>query len=508
MRRIQKISLYLFKEGISPEDSLKEDLSFNVYGKIPNSKYIIKQSLPYSPPWAIFLDLEVKAQRADAVLFVPCTESQWIAICFGNGHNLLDKNKIVNDFGLITALNMLDKNKIKSSDISNPSDHSKKKRVQTPRDSNLKGHDIDYYGDILKKITGKTKEEYKDLSKSINASVDNIAINTNKPAEELKELCASIFEIFRKEDYKNNFPEVFYINPIRDSEKVKQLNEVLLEHLNARDQEIYLDIPEIIDFQDIHEFNISFKDRAKHRISTLDIKEFYNLLEGNREITLEDIKRWILVLLDENRNREKEFNIFRCLVFDYENENETYHFSDGRWYSLNSSYLTKLNSIQEFKVDKINNRGILPYHHNNEEEYNQQLAKSLEAILLDRQLIPMGGYDKIEPCDVFCLSENKKNIFVHVKRKHKSSSGLSHLFAQGDNSLTLLNNRNEQFIDGLKQTLKDEFHENYKSVVHFLIIGNSIPLFSKMSLLKTIDQIRSKGAEVFWSIIDEENTTG
>ncbi len=82
---------------------------------------------------------------------------------------------------------------------------------------------------------------------------------------------------------------------------------------------------------------------------------------------------------------------------------------------------------------------------------------------------------------------------------------MSHLFEQGSVSLTLLNSRNKKFLKGVKE-LKGDFDESLPVVVHYLIVGDkendSIPLFARISLFKTIGEIRSKGGEIFWSVVD------
>ena len=98
-------------------------------------------------------------------------------------------------------------------------------------------------------------------------------------------------------------------------------------------------------------------------------------------------------------------------------------------------------------------------------------------------------------------------MFVHVKRKHGGSSGLNHLFQQGSVSLTLLNSGDEKFLRGVRE-LKIDFKESLPALVHYVIIvdrpGDSIPLFAKISLFKTIKEIQSKRSEICWSIVSPQ----
>ena len=55
-----------------------------------------------------------------------------------------------------------------------------------------------------------------------------------------------------------------------------------------------------------------------------------------------------------------------------------------------------LKEIDKVRTDEINGHGLPAYQHENENEYNLKLSKELDGYCLDRQLIPMQGYDKIE----------------------------------------------------------------------------------------------------------------
>lgn len=498
-----KPSFFLLKENSTPKDSLKEEHQslLEEYKEQEGWKIVIQNNKSYKPDWGKYLNIDVIVSSASAVLFIKSGQ-RWFAVCFGYGHNLLDTDQYVENFGLITTLNMLDKDKIKSTDIFSPSDHPKQKRTQTVSDSSLQGHDIDSFSHILKKITGKTKDQYRELSKTISSSRESIKINIQKEVQTLGDLCLKLYNIFKKEDYKTNFPEVFYVQPVRDNSIITELNHELLKKINQKSEEVYFDLPELVDFQDIEKFQINIKDRENHFIEDLHITEFYKLIPNNKKsIVLKNLKNWQVSLLDNNENKKYTFSLLKCFVFDCKFETFDYHFSHGRWYSLNQKFMDKLHHIKNYMKDSICNKSIPDYEHQNENEYNEHLAKKLSATLLDRKCIQIAGYDKIEPCDVFLVSNDQNNVFIHVKIKHKGSSGLSHLFQQGNVSLTLLNNRNKKFIEGIKKNIPN-FNTNLKSIVHYLIISNTpnIPLFSQISLFKSINDIESKRAEVHWSL--------
>ena len=507
------MSIFLLKEGVSPEEALKEEprKKLEDFGKIPEWKLVFKGRPPLPPDWAEPLDIEVATSTAGAVLFIK-RENSWFAACFGYGHNFLDKNEVIGDFGLRTALNALDKDKIKSSDVFSPSDHSKQRRTQTVADSSLQGHDIDGFSHILKRITGRVQKRYEELFKTITASSESIKISVPGNVDEWDRICSEIYDIYSGDECKENFPEVFHLRPIEDREKECELFERLLEEINRQSGKVCLEIPELIDFQETNDFRISVKDGKKHPFSCedLDIGSFYQVVsELGKMVKLEDLRKWELILLDVNGRDKTGFRLLQCLVFECELAvGQEYHFSHGRWYGINQEFSRQLKEIDGFLTDKINGRGLPAYRHENENEYNRELSETLDGDCLDRRLIPMQGYDKVELCDVLLVEskagDRHKNMFVHVKRKHGGSSGLSHLFQQGSVSLTLLNSGDRNFLEGVKN-LKGDFNEFLPAVVHYLIVGDkpndSIPLFARISLFKTIREIRSKGGEICWSVV-------
>ena len=493
------MSIFLLKETISPEEALKEKNREKLkdFKKISSWKVVAGENTPVVPDWAHCIGIDVKNLSASAVLFIR-ENNRWFAACFGYGHNFLDKSKMVTDFGLRTALNALDKDRIKSSDVFSPSDHSKQRRTQTVRDSSLLGHDMDGFSHILKRITGRAKEQYEELFKTITASSKSIKISVPKNIAEWEKICSQLHAIYSGNECEENFPEVFHLYPVGDKNTEDELFQDLIEKINGQSEKVYLDIPELIDFQETGKFKISLKDRRRRQPFSFDefyIESLYQVVSDlGRTVELEDLRKWELILLDVNENVKKSFQLLQCLVFECKHDGgRDYHFSHGRWYGINLEFSRQLKEINEVRTDEINGHGLPTYQHKNENEYNSDLSEELGGCCLDGKLIPMQGYDKIELCDVLLIGGTadaarknaRKNVFVHVKRKHGGSSGLSHLFQQGSVSLTLLNSGDKNFLKGIKK-LKSDFDESLPAVVHYLIVGDkpndSIPLFARISL--------------------------
>ena len=425
------LSIRLLKKNFLAQDCLKENGQLE---DMHGGKLIVKSVPPKILPWAKYLNQDLSQSNHSALFFLDINvgtkekpEKRLFAISFGYGHHLLLSNVSERRFGIIVALNALDKNQLKSSDVFAPSEHSKQKRTQTTRGSNLQGHDFDGYSHILKKITGKVKEEYKHLCKKITAS-ENIKIYTNKPANQLDDLCWELWSLYNKKDYEINFPEFMYIQEVKDNSLIEKLDNKLIGAIQNESDELYLDVPDLIDFQEISYYRFKLKDRKNHpEEESLEISNFYKLTK-NIDLDLKKIRSFELCLLDENSSSKRQFSLYNTFVYDCimnEGENgEKYHLSHGNWYEIENSFFEQLKDLERYKKTKIMNHEIPEFRrstHKNEEGYNRDFSESIgsdQCYLLDRDCIHIRGYDKIEACDVLLLAnEINENYFIHVKRK-------------------------------------------------------------------------------------------
>ena len=221
------MSIFLLKETISPEEALKEKNREKLkdFERISPWKVVVGENTPVVPDWADCIGIDVTISSASAVLFIR-ESNRWFAACFGYGRNFLDESKVAADFGLRTALNALDKDRIKSSDVFSPSDHSKQRRTQTVSDSSLLGHDIDGFSHILKRITGRVKKQYEELFKTISASSRSIKISVPKNIAEWESICSELHVIYSGDECEKNFPEVFHLYPVGDKNTRKFANSV------------------------------------------------------------------------------------------------------------------------------------------------------------------------------------------------------------------------------------------------------------------------------------------
>jgi uncharacterized protein (TIGR04141 family) len=140
-----------------------------------------------------------------------------------------------------------------------------------------------------------------------------------------------------------------------------------------------------------------------------------------------------------------------------------------------------------------------------EGDWNKRACKGWkEAALLDKSNpLHGGGGSRIEPADILTTG----GLFGHAKRRDKSSSGLSHLFAQGVVAARLIKQDSEfrkkvakcipASHNGLAKKLNGTSFDARKWTVGYIILGadvarpaETLPFFSKVNLRGAVQQLK------------------
>jgi uncharacterized protein (TIGR04141 family) len=533
----RNFSVFLLKEGYNENNALKDDHNLQKCidaNRLPEKSILyIMDSVPKPPWWKNYFGVsdDLFQSLKSAILFVP-TEERCFAFTFGHSRHSLKDTSYEYDFGLIITLNCLDPEKLQSTDILEPG-IARRQRIQTPVDSSLTYFDFDSNSDIIKKLTGKVKSEYFELFDKITGA-ESLHISINRQPNELPELCAKLLQLYSKEDYKTEFPDIHNIRPVKDPEKVQELNLQLLEAIKEKNEKILLTIPDIVDYEKIAK--IVFLHNSKRndkKLQDASMDTFYEFLVDN-EFKLQEIdeiktlkESYHMQLEDENGVSLKKFNILKCLLFDVETENkQTYHFCEGNWYIVNKNYLEKIQNNLDpyFEHNSLTSYSSIHKDLNGkncEAKYNKDVAKRIDAICLDKTTIHPNGQTQVEPCDIYEVKDNT-SVFYHVKRFTDSKS-CSHHFNQGVNSIELLmlepessrkmeqlirdNNETNQNLENLLKPLRDK--KNYK-VIYAIITAKDInnksenlPLFSRISLMRCLNSLKLMKVEAAYTYIED-----
>ena len=539
MSKTHPFSIYLLRKGYDSSNSLKDDSKLKNDFKADNlpdgADLFVLDGRRYPPWWVKYFGIQgdIRQSTKGALVFIKVGD-RCFALSFGHAYHNLEDECYEYDFGILVTLNSIDPNKLKSTDAFEP-DSARRRRVQLPVYSGLTFFDFDRDSMILKSLTGAVKDKYEEKFGYVTGS-SSLKIKSTVDSEELPELLQDLLGLYESKEYKENFPDVLSIEPIKNPRIINKLCEKLIDSLRDKSEDTYLAIPEIIDDY------ISTKSKFSGVKGTgvgqlyddIRVENYYDHLE-RKGFSLDSIDRNILKkhkidILDENGSNPKSYNIMKCLVFDtiiedeegMENEEGAYYLSDGNWYKVEKDYVKKLKKeLDECYKDP---QPQLPdYKHKNEGEYNKSVSSENSSyICLDRKNIAPELQSQVEPCDLYSIEDGSdgevRAVFSHVKIS-TFSQRLSHLFNQGANAIELINSIDESFekleslIDefspkGKEDAFKAPIHSRNYDVFYVIIThkdkdkkSDNLPLFSRVSLRRTVKYMQLMNVRPYFGFV-------
>jgi uncharacterized protein (TIGR04141 family) len=520
-------SIYLLKPGYDASNALKGDHTLDnevVASRLPaGASLFVLDSVPREPWWKAYFGLDKKLTQSSkgALVFLPAGQ-RCFALSFGHVfHNLKDASYEY-DFGLRVTLNSVDPTKLKSTDILEPG-AARRQRTQVPMDSDLTYFDFDRDSTILKSLTGKVKDEHKKLFKHATGA-SNLHLSTDVAPGGLVALCEKLLELYGSDVYKTTFPDIQHITPVRDPSAIAELNWKLLDAFRAKSEDLYLTVPDLIDYRD----NVCavFTGAGPSLIyDDVYMGRYYEYLAENGEdlakIGIDDLKQHSLQLTDEEGMPRDRYSVMKCLIYDttLDQEGETYHLCEGCWYKVETSYVAKLQAFLDPMWADLN---LPSYSHDSEGAYNEAVAKADGAfVCLDKTDISPAGQTQIEPCDLYTVNDGHAALY-HIKVS-TFSAHLSHLFNQGINAIELLKletSARESLktlvqdraapgtADVFLAPLKDEkYHVVFGIVTHKDKLKKSLnlPLFSRISLMRNLKELQLMSVRANFGFIADQS---
>jgi uncharacterized protein (TIGR04141 family) len=541
MPKTRPFSIYLLKEEFDHSNALKEehDLEEADASELPEGARLYILDTERRPPWwrSYFgITKELYQQTKGALVFVPSGDRVF-AISFGHVFHHLNDYSFEYDFGLRVTLNSLDPKELKSADMLSPGT-ARRKRTQVAISTDLTYLDFDGNSEIIKSLTGKVRDNLKELFKSATGS-SSLKVSMKIDPTDLPDICNTLLDLYNKETYKDAFPNIQNISPIKDPKYIDDLDAKLLTAFKSQDEGLTLAIPDIVDYRDTKTCCIF---RASGHISEIfpdiTIGEFYSFLGDHYDLasaTIEALKSFQMTLCDVDGSPGRSYSVMRSLVFEFEDSEKgvIYHLSDGNWYRAEKSFVTRLNSFIDQRCEQSE---LPPYDHDvtkagkhvySEEAYNASIPIWNNGyICLDQTNISPSGSTQIEPCDVYYVMDagtvNSRAVFYHIKISTRSSQ-LSHLFNQGVNAVEFVE-LEQECKDNLKELIRVRLNGNDEvsylapldandfkiifSVITHKDIDNgasNLPLFSRLSLMRAMQRLELYKIDCSLTYIDDQS---
>lgn len=427
------LTIYLAKDSVDDVIDLVRDLNrvrmrtVEVDGRYIGELFIEKKE-PRSPSWShFFLDSNIQikelgsSQSAGAALLLEVGD-RIMAVTFGTGHNVLDKEKVEDRFGLLVVLNSIDSDKIKSIDRDSFDAILKKSRELSVRDAETSDFGINVEQDLLTRVTGTPRN--KKLGKRLTGK-ESLRAAGQFHIKDTPRLLLRYLDRFRDTVYKEDFGWIDNVFQVKKKEMTNELDLLLETHLANEDfANIWLAAPDIIDWGRISRFRYGFGRSPV--IYDMHLSSARKALKG-KPLTVDRLRRSYVEALDLNDIQIDRWPLYRCLHAEINHDGSVFLLSNAQWYQADPAFTQRVdNAVEQIPLVKMD---LPEFDEDNEAHYNQKAAKSSAGYLclLDRRMIKYGGGNStVEACDLY----SKDGEFIHIKR-YSGSSDLSHLFAQG-----------------------------------------------------------------------------
>ncbi|MFA6200150.1 MAG: DUF6119 family protein [Bacteroidales bacterium] len=515
-----KLAIYLLKDTIiNYKDAIKGNASYDEYdfnGKINvDGKVLIGKSKTNEPNWKLFLQEGVKEELPNlnnisnrAVVFFKI-ERSYFAIPFGYGKHLIKEESIDREFGLKTALNIIDADKLLSIDKANVGDLSVLTKTQASKKGSPDYFNIDIFKDLLRSITGEPAIALPNEFGNVITGNEGIYISPKTNITQIPSILKKLNEEYHKETYKKRFDWIDNIKTERDPSIIENLQNMLIDELkNKKSENIHLAPPFIVDWENFE--GVSFTPKGEY-LNEFDIQNFYSLKEENlTDLDWDKLIRQKIYFKQNDNDEALPFYLWRFLNFETEYLGNNYVFTLSNWFKVNNKYYESiLEYCKGFNESDID----FPACEKDEDEgkYNEKMAKfNKDCICLDKKLIRSEiSRSQIEACDIFTTSRE----LIHVKFR-SSSATLSHLFAQGRISGNSLR-RDKQFRKNLRSKLKSlgfkndlipleskDFNPNDFTITYAIIdkkerkFVDSLPFFSLINFRLTAEELSMMGFQI------------
>lgn len=484
-----KLSILLIKKN-TPADMIIKQQDGIHYEQIAGCGFYYKHSFTSIPKWVekffnnqLACSERLKTTSSAGVLLVERSyenERRTFAVCFGYGRSLLVPASIEERFGLITTLNTVNPQELRSLDISRLDTNALKNRIQSSKLAAVADFEFDVEKSLLRQATGLSNDE--GMGKSVSGA-DSFSISVEADIQTIGEVLDRCYTKYKSEEYRGAFSWIDHIMPLKKGVLIETLDALLLERIqDDNDQSTWLAVPDIIDWEDIS--TLKFEEEGEGHEDIL-METFRQEVLPVRDLTISFLKHKYVSAYNANGELRYRWPYYKCFYSEIEHDNKLYMLNAGSWYQVENDYKTQIEAI--YNNAPISNLALIDYNHDDEGAYNEALANSNQTFfLMDKKLIPSGvAGNGIEFCDVY----DQSGKMIHVK-KYGGSQVIGHLFNQGLVSARMLFDQafrtevNNRLPDGWDVPM-DGFTPRHYEVVYGIISKKRderphIPFFSKV----------------------------
>ncbi|MCK4326488.1 TIGR04141 family sporadically distributed protein, partial [bacterium] len=337
-KKTHSLTIYLIKEPFTQEKSIVNN-GLNEKEIDGIGKLFYKNSNTGNPSWMkLFKGYDIEnlfSSSASAALIVS-THNRFFAVTFGPAaRHFLKKGVWEERFGLLTTLNSVKKDSIRSIDTKTLESDGMQTRIQSARPLAADNFGIDVEKDLIRSVTGESKDITK-FGKSLSGK-DSLRVTLECDLNNLKDFLTNFLEQFKKDDYKTEFPWIDALKEINDLSKITRLSEKLLDEINKSvPNKLWLTVPEILDWTDHGGFKYSHRKRDG-LLDDIHVDTFKEYLDCELIELYHLTENSIYRFSQSNEYQKDHWRVYECLYFEYSEGNETCFLTGGKWYAVKNN---------------------------------------------------------------------------------------------------------------------------------------------------------------------------
>lgn len=505
-----RLTFSLLRDSISrPEEAIAKERSPKLVrakqAVLPGGVFYYHAPPARPPSWVGFLTPAfdgldtLRSRHASGVLFFK-TGKRWLACTFGYGQALLDGAAVESSFGIRTALNLCDPDTLRAIDFRTIEERTRIGRIQVSQAGGVGAFRVDTDTDLLRGVEAASNDA--SVCERVGAKWSTLTVAARVEIDRLPALGRKLVKLYAKPKLPAEFRWIDNVQKVADGAIVSALDAELGMRLDARNLvNIRIAIPELMGLNTDADARMFAADGAP---CESDAGVYLDSRPRKVANTVEAAKVSHKVhLVDLDGKSRQAIPVYRCLVAEVEHQGALHLLVDGEWFRLERDFVADVNkAMKRLKLLPTVFPGFKAG--TTEGSWNEMAAKTLKATLLDKKTLAMTGrYTAVEPADL--LTDDR--VFLHVKRRDKSSGGLSHLFAQGRVATEMFNGE-RTFREKLAARL-GKAHRLYGEIgarspdpkqwtIAYVLLGadpkapaESLPFFSKVNLRKHVQGLES-----------------
>ena len=511
-----RVTLYLLAPGAALDaTALRAGSGFSAVATKPiagiKTALFVKHSPPRAMRWIAQLEPLVSdpatltgmsGASAGAVLLVR-KGAETFAVTFGTGFQAIDPDKVERGFGLRVTANAIANSMIKSAETRMLERDGRSQRVILPNASRLSDLGIEPLEEWVRQLTGPVTDrsfaKTASGADSLRLTIEGFSLTS------LPKKLAQISALHKATTYQAEFPFLDnFVQLDRRDPRVQALDQQVAGLVQAQSSDVYFAAPEPFEQLAVEGYLLVRRKRVPVAdLTQEDVFEGLGKLHTDGDVLNKVSIRAVDV---DGADIDKAYRLYDYVQAEVHDNDDRFILSAGRWFQVARDYVEQVDA-QLAAVDDITSTLDLPVWSTAggraevEGDYNARVAALKGYALLDKSNLEFERHQRVEVCDLLTPDRH----LLCVKRATRSST-LSHLFAQGSVSASLMyaGQYQAKVLDALSSiTGNTEAWDDAPWIVTYVIATEkpapllpSLFFFSRMNLVKHVADIRSRGIAV------------